>query len=89
MKYGEVYSAEMTAEMQLNRVKYNRKSRIENHFNPAFWCGRRAADLQANRASLTPVLRQDPSKTSELKTVHRTVFLTLLTLLGFKPRLPF
>ena len=41
----------------------------------------------ANRASLTPVLRQDPSKTSELKTVHRTVFLTLLTLLGFKSRL--
>ena len=39
---------------------------------------------KSNRASSTPVLRQDPSKTSWLKTVHRTVFLTPLTLLGFK-----
>ena len=27
--------------MQLNRAEYNRKSRIEIAFNPAFWCGRR------------------------------------------------
>jgi hypothetical protein len=25
--------------MQLNKAEYNRKSRIEMTFNPAFWCG--------------------------------------------------
>ena len=45
MKYGEVYSAEMTAKVQLNKAEYNRKSRIEMTFNPAFWCGRRDTDL--------------------------------------------
>ena len=25
--------------MQLDKAEYNRKSRIEMTFNPAFWCG--------------------------------------------------
>ncbi len=35
-------------------------------------------------SSATVAMRQYPLRTSELKTVHRTVFLTFLTLLGFK-----
>ena len=39
MKYGRILFAGLTAEMQLNKAEYNRKSRIESDFNPAFWCG--------------------------------------------------
>ena len=37
-------------------------------------------------SSATVAVQQYPPRTSELKTVHRTVFLTFLTLLGFKSR---
>ncbi len=37
-------------------------------------------------SSATVALQQYPPQTSLLKTVHRTVFLTQLTLLGFKSR---
>ena len=64
------------------------KVKILNAFAFRIFGGRDGTRLcSANPASsATVALQQYPPQTSELKTVHRTVFLTLLTPLGFKPR---
>ena len=49
-----------------------------------FWQGQKDTPVSRAASSSAVASQQHPTRTSELKTVHRTVFFTLLTPLGFK-----
>ncbi len=65
-------------------MKKQKPARIKDSCGFFAWQGQKDTPVSQAASSATVALQQYPPQTSELKTVHRTVFFTLLTPLGFK-----